>query len=342
MALGKVSIIIPAYNAENGISRLLEQIRKQTYRNYEVIVVNDGSEDRTEGMVYLHMQQPNHRIQLINIPHSNAGNARNIGIDHASGDYFWFIDADDEIVPAGLEIMVRQLELTHAEICLSPPVFFGIRGSTIPGSQYIFSSHYDGSDFSFWDYNPHNIPLTFNKDSFDQFWNVILPVPVVWSKLFARSLIERYRLRFQSIQSTNDWYFNYVACFLARSLTRVFTPCYLYNNSTNSNALTAQKSSNIYAPFNAWIELFETAKTYHFFEAYELSLRTAALKRISRSYSFFRNRGEIWERETVIQKLNQLGISNLDDFDLSKVPSEFVENFLSNWNENERSKDYKS
>jgi hypothetical protein len=133
-----------------------------------------------------------------------------------------------------------------------------------------------------------------------------------------------------------------VACFLARSLTRVFTPCYLYNNSTNNNALTAQKSSNIYAPFNAWIELFETAKTYHFFQAYELSLRTAALKRISRAYPFFRNRGEIWERETVIQKLNQLGISNLDDLDLSKVSPEFVENFLSNWNENERSKDYKS
>jgi glycosyltransferase involved in cell wall biosynthesis len=293
-------------------------------------------------MVYLNMQQPNHQIQLINIPHSNAGNARNIGIDHASGDYFWFIDADDEIVPAGLEIMVRQLELTRAEICISPPVYFGLKDSKIPGSQYIFTNPYVDSDFSFWDFNPHNVPITFNKDSFDMFWKLILPVPAVWNKLFARSLIERYALRFQSIQSTNDWYFTYAACFLARSLTRVFSPCYFYNVSDNSNVLTAQKSTNEYAPFNAWIEVFDTAKAHHIFQDYELVLRTAALQKISHSYSFFRSRGEIWERPRVIQKLRHLGIRSPNDFDLSKVSPEFVEHFLSDWDKNERSKDHKS
>lgn len=88
-----VSIIIPAYNAEKFIEETIASVTAQTYTNWELIIVEDGSTDRTKEIVE---QMTDERIRLI-VPrqHGSAARARNVGIEEAKGRYIAFLDADD-------------------------------------------------------------------------------------------------------------------------------------------------------------------------------------------------------------------------------------------------------
>ena len=85
----KISIIIPAYNSESTIRRCVDSIRNQTYRNLEIIVVNDGSTDSTSEVVN-EINNTDSRVKLISIPNGGVSHARNVGIENATGDYITF------------------------------------------------------------------------------------------------------------------------------------------------------------------------------------------------------------------------------------------------------------
>lgn len=92
----KYSIVIPVYNAEVFISSTLECLKKQTYQNIEIIVVNDGSTDKSESLI-LDFKKSNPSLDIKYQRNENKGpsNARNTGIELATGDYICFLDADD-------------------------------------------------------------------------------------------------------------------------------------------------------------------------------------------------------------------------------------------------------
>ncbi len=92
----KVSIIIPAYNAEKTIARMLDAVRAQTFENYEVIVIDDGSMDGTRNILeeYAHLDS---RIRVFHQENAGVSAARNRGLDEATGDYVLFYDADDTV-----------------------------------------------------------------------------------------------------------------------------------------------------------------------------------------------------------------------------------------------------
>ncbi len=89
-----ISVIMPAYNVEKYIVKSIESVLNQTYRDFELIVVNDGSNDRTREMV-VDFQKKDVRIRLLDEENSGVSVARNYGIDEARGDYITFLDADD-------------------------------------------------------------------------------------------------------------------------------------------------------------------------------------------------------------------------------------------------------
>src|SRR5699024_4378514 len=92
----KFSIIIPAYNAENTIEKCINNIQSQTYRDFEVIVINDGSKDSTaEILENLTLAYTN--MQYKTVENNGPGVARNQGIELAKGEYLIFIDVDDFI-----------------------------------------------------------------------------------------------------------------------------------------------------------------------------------------------------------------------------------------------------
>ena len=107
----KFSIIIPVYNVEKYIEKCLISILEQSYSDYEIIVVDDGSKDKS-GVICDEFSQKYNQITVIHIPNGGVSNARNIGISKATGEYYWFIDSDDYIKPNSLEIIAR----SYAEV----------------------------------------------------------------------------------------------------------------------------------------------------------------------------------------------------------------------------------
>ena len=98
-----VSVIIPAYNIEDYIGRCLDSIISQTYKNLEIIVVDDGSRDHT-GEILDNYAKKDRRIKVIHKENGGVSSARNKGIEAAEGDYIGFIDGDDLIEPENADI----------------------------------------------------------------------------------------------------------------------------------------------------------------------------------------------------------------------------------------------
>ena len=107
------SIIIPVYNGERTLHRCLSSIAKQTLRDYQVLVVNDGSTDGTLTAAEEFARQDS-RISVLSKDNSGAGAARNMGLKHAQGEYVLFLDADDYWVQEDL------LEILQSRIAEHP------------------------------------------------------------------------------------------------------------------------------------------------------------------------------------------------------------------------------
>lgn len=109
----KVSIIIPAYNVESYIGVSLRSVIQQTYRNIEILVVDDGSTDTTAQIVSEYMQKDN-RIILLSQQNRGLADARNSGLNRATGEYLCIFDSDDIMLPEKIELQVAFLE-THED-----------------------------------------------------------------------------------------------------------------------------------------------------------------------------------------------------------------------------------
>ena len=107
-----VSIIVPIYNMEKYLDNCLKSIVNQSYKNIQVILINDGSKDKSEQIAKKY-QENDSRIILINKENSGVSSSRNMGIDLANGKYIIFVDADDYIEPKMIEIMVNEINKSN-------------------------------------------------------------------------------------------------------------------------------------------------------------------------------------------------------------------------------------
>jgi hypothetical protein len=107
----RVSVIIPTFNRASYLPEALQSLFGQTYTDYEVIVVDDGSTDDTADVL---ARYPD-RITYIQTPHAGRSAARNIGLDHACGEYVAFLDSDDTFLPAKLASQVAFMD-AHPEL----------------------------------------------------------------------------------------------------------------------------------------------------------------------------------------------------------------------------------
>lgn len=103
-----ISVIIPMYNSEHCIGKLMKCLKSQTYTNLEIIVVNDGSQDNSLNVVQEYANNDS-RIKIISIENGGAGNARNVGKKHANGIYTIFLDSDDYIESDTLEKLLAKI-----------------------------------------------------------------------------------------------------------------------------------------------------------------------------------------------------------------------------------------
>jgi len=110
-----ISVIVPVYNAEKYVDKCLESIRKQTYKNIEVIIINDGSLDRSKSICERYVKEDK-RFTLINQTNQGASVARNNGLACVKGDYVAFVDADDWLENNFYEVMYSNIRESAADI----------------------------------------------------------------------------------------------------------------------------------------------------------------------------------------------------------------------------------
>ncbi len=111
----KVSVIIPAYNVERFIGECVNSVRNQTYKNLEIIVVDDGSSDATLDICQK-LADEDERIKLVRNNHGGVSRARNAGLDNATGDYIVSVDSDDIILPDMIETLYNKHIETGADV----------------------------------------------------------------------------------------------------------------------------------------------------------------------------------------------------------------------------------
>ena len=112
-----LSIIIPVYNKEQYIDGCLTSILNQTFTDFELILVDDGSTDGSAA-VCRRFADADHRISLITKPNGGVSSARNTGLSKADGKYIGFIDSDDAIEPDMYELLIRNAEQYQADVSI--------------------------------------------------------------------------------------------------------------------------------------------------------------------------------------------------------------------------------
>lgn len=110
-----ISVIVPAFNVESTIIRTLDSILAQTYKNLEIIVINDGSTDETANQVDRYAAQ-HKRIIAVHTKNQGVTAARLTGVTYASGEWIGFVDGDDEIEPDMYEVLLKNAERYEAKI----------------------------------------------------------------------------------------------------------------------------------------------------------------------------------------------------------------------------------
>lgn len=171
----KISIIIPVYNVEKFLKQSVESAINQTYKNLEIILVDDGAKD-SSGKMCDEYKKKDERIKVVHKENGGLSTARNAGLDVATGKYIMFLDADDFFEPNSCEVLYNEIEKLEADYVIG---------------NYIHVT-YDGIKWE----NP-----LFNNDSFklslqDFAKSFFVMNSVVWNKIFRRDFIEKYNLRF--------------------------------------------------------------------------------------------------------------------------------------------------
>lgn len=213
-----VSVIIPAYNAEQYVERCLNSVLDQSLADLEVIVVDDGSNDSTLEILET-IAGKDSRLTVLHQENRYAGEARNTGLSHASGKYLYFLDADDFIEPNALSELTSAAESYDADIVVCKSDYFdNVSEQKTPIA------------FALRDV-PFNTPISQQEMSRVLFRSF---VGWPWDKLFRKSFIDKNELTFQSLRTSNDARF--VFCALACAETTVCLDQTLVNHRTNNNS----------------------------------------------------------------------------------------------------------
>ena len=113
----KVSVIVPFYNAERYLKQCLDSLQKQTYSNFEVWLINDGSIDQSYQIAAEYVKT-DERFSLITQSNAGLATARNVGLQKMSGEYITFVDGDDYVSENYLAKMIRVAEVENSDLVI--------------------------------------------------------------------------------------------------------------------------------------------------------------------------------------------------------------------------------
>ena len=173
----KVSVIVPVYNGEKSIKRCADSILNQDYPELELILIDDGSRDRSWEIMQA-IAAADHRVKAIHQENGGVSSARNRALDEASGIYVQFADVDDWLPMDATKLLVREMEAKSSELTVGD--FYRVVDGNVSEKGSIETS---------------------GVLSLQQYADEMMLAPadlyygVLWNKLYRRDIIERYGIR---------------------------------------------------------------------------------------------------------------------------------------------------
>jgi glycosyltransferase involved in cell wall biosynthesis len=183
----KVSIIVPCYNQAQYLDEALMSVLKQTYENWECIIVNDGSPDSTEEVANVWIKKDT-RFKYVFQKNGGLSSARNLGLDNSLGDYIQFLDSDDVLDSKKLELSLNEIAHNSSD------------ESIIISNFRMFVDNIDMSSNSYCKLSTEL--FTFKKVLFD--WDLIFNIPIHCG-LFQSSFFLNFRFP-EELKAKEDWY----------------------------------------------------------------------------------------------------------------------------------------
>lgn len=237
------SIVVPCYNAEKYIENAFSGIKNQTFDDYEVIAIDDGSKDNTRTLIN-DIAAINSKVNVI-IHSENKGlsAARNTGIENANGEFILFLDVDDDYEKDLLKILKERIDSTNPDLVI-----------------YSLFEEYTGkSNYSIIHKRPeafcNNIKLMGKEIAFLENETML---GYAWNKAYRLSVIKDNKLLFEKIDHIEDILFNISFLKKAKNFYVIETPLYHYKNA-GTNGLTAKELPNYFElqkkRVNSFIEL---------------------------------------------------------------------------------------
>lgn len=288
-----VSIVMPAYNAERYIEETVQRILDQRFRLFELIIVDDGSTDRTPGILERFAAQDK-RVRVIHQENQGEGAARIAGFRACRGDWLVSVDADDLVEPLLLDHLVRRGYETDADI-----VIFRVEtlddqtGEKLPCDWAFRTDPALGDVFA-----PEDMaPTLFN--SF-QNW--------VWNKMFRMSFLREKGIAFQSVRRTADLLFTCSALACARRIALLDEVLYRYRINNPASAFATSDSAPLDF-YHAFCALKDFLCEHGLYETYQRTFRNWASDgfranlMVMRSLDGFR---------TVLSKFKEEGFARLE------------------------------
>ena len=259
-----VSVIVPIYNAKDHIARCVESIRRQTYENLEILLLNDGSEDVSLPVCQM-FARVDKRITLIDKANSGVAATRNLGLRCATGEYLQFVDADNTLLPNATELLVDRAQRFAADLVIAhynriTPARARGEGETQrpprPDKVQTFGFLLEGP----MDKQAFAAGLMQEPASFYY--------GVMWNKLYRADIVHAHDdiLCAEDLDWSEDLYFNLSYIRYAERFYALSTPVYNYYNTPGSAVHTVLNPVNVVttraALFSYYKALYEQMGLY--------------------------------------------------------------------------------
>lgn len=218
--MSKVSVIVPVYKVEQYLERCVYSLIKQTYTNIEIVLVDDGSPDKS-GEICEELAKQDSRIKVVHQKNKGLSGARNTGLSIADGEYISFVDSDDAVSVYFLEVLVNAIESCKADLAACDRI--DIYDEHIPFDD---KKEYSSNSFS-------------QRKAMEYLVNNRIIYQTVWDKLYRREIIEN--LLFEEGKLHEDEFFSWKVLQNCNRVVHISAPLYYYFHREGSIMETFSK-----------------------------------------------------------------------------------------------------